>query len=129
MPRGARARALARRHVAQHLNALHDVARLDHRLAGRRIEDRHGRRTVGREVVGEAEQVVTIGAEAEEGVVARLPDLGPARTGVAHLLGGPGTSFTASPKDVKAGERLKTETEAAAVHQLIANWEPLKSVS
>jgi len=29
--------------------------------------------------------------------------------GVAHLLGGPGTSFVASPKDVEAGKRLKTE--------------------
>ncbi len=29
--------------------------------------------------------------------------------GVAHLLSGPGTSFVAARKDVKAGERLKTE--------------------
>ncbi|HEU5037246.1 MAG TPA: DUF2207 domain-containing protein [Nocardioides sp.] len=29
--------------------------------------------------------------------------------GVAHLLSGPGSSFTASPKDVTAGQRLKTE--------------------
>ena len=35
--------------------------------------------------------------------------LDPVTTGVAHLLGGPGSSFTASPKDVTAGERLKTE--------------------
>ena len=30
-------------------------------------------------------------------------------SGVAHLLSGPGTSFVAARKDVKAGERLKTE--------------------
>ena len=30
-------------------------------------------------------------------------------SGVAHLLSGPGTSFVAGKKDVKAGERLKTE--------------------
>ena len=29
--------------------------------------------------------------------------------GVAHLLGGPGTTFVASPSDVTAGERLKKE--------------------
>jgi uncharacterized membrane protein YgcG len=29
--------------------------------------------------------------------------------GVARLLGGPGTSFVAAPKDVEAGKRLKTE--------------------
>lgn len=29
--------------------------------------------------------------------------------GVAHLLGGPGTSFTAAPKDVAAGKRLQSE--------------------
>ncbi len=32
-----------------------------------------------------------------------------ATLGVAHLLGGPGTSFVAAPKDVSAGLRLKTE--------------------
>lgn len=35
--------------------------------------------------------------------------LDPVTTSVAHLLGGPGTSFTASPNDVSAGQRLKTE--------------------
>ncbi len=35
--------------------------------------------------------------------------LDPVTTGVAHLLGGPGTSFRAAPKDVAAGKRLKTE--------------------
>jgi uncharacterized membrane protein YgcG len=35
--------------------------------------------------------------------------LDPVTVGVAHLLGGPGTSFTASPKDKEAGERLTTE--------------------
>jgi uncharacterized membrane protein YgcG len=30
---------------------------------------------------------------------------------VAHLLGGPGTSFVAAPKDVAAGKRLKTEID------------------
>ena len=32
-------------------------------------------------------------------------------TDTAHLLGGPGTTFTASSKDVSAGKRLKTEIE------------------
>jgi uncharacterized membrane protein YgcG len=35
--------------------------------------------------------------------------LDPVTTDVAHLLGGPGTSFTASKKDVQAGKRLGTE--------------------
>ena len=35
--------------------------------------------------------------------------LDPVTSGVAHLLGGPGTSFTATPSDVEAGKRLKTE--------------------
>jgi hypothetical protein len=35
--------------------------------------------------------------------------LDPITSGTAHLLGGPGTSFTAGPKDVEAGKRLKTE--------------------
>lgn len=35
--------------------------------------------------------------------------LDPVTSGVAHLLGGPGTSFVAAPKDVEAGKRLKTE--------------------
>ncbi len=35
--------------------------------------------------------------------------LDPVTSGVAHLLGGPGTSFTAAPSDVEAGKRLKTE--------------------
>ena len=35
--------------------------------------------------------------------------LDPVTSGVAHLLGGPGTSFVASPTDVEAGKRLKTE--------------------
>ena len=38
--------------------------------------------------------------------------LDPVTSGVAHLLGGPGTSFTAAPKDVTAGRRLKTEIES-----------------
>ena len=37
--------------------------------------------------------------------------LDPVTTGVAHLLGGPGTSFTATPSDVEAGKRLKTELD------------------
>lgn len=37
--------------------------------------------------------------------------LDPVTTGVAHLLGGPGTTFRASPKDVSAGKRLKSEIE------------------
>ncbi|GAA4709403.1 DUF2207 domain-containing protein [Nocardioides conyzicola] len=35
--------------------------------------------------------------------------LDPVTSGVAHLLGGPGTSFVAAPKDVTAGKRLKEE--------------------
>ena len=35
---------------------------------------------------------------------------------VAHLLGGPGTSFTASPDDVSAGKRLKTEIASFEEH-------------
>jgi hypothetical protein len=38
--------------------------------------------------------------------------LDPVTSGVAHLLGGPGTSFTAAPKDVEAGKRLKSEIES-----------------
>jgi hypothetical protein len=38
--------------------------------------------------------------------------LDPVTSGVAHLLGGPGTSFTASPSDVEAGKRLKSEIES-----------------
>lgn len=37
--------------------------------------------------------------------------LDPVTGGVAHLLGGPGTSFSAGPKDVAAGKRLKSEIE------------------
>ncbi|GAA1165334.1 DUF2207 domain-containing protein [Nocardioides aquiterrae] len=37
--------------------------------------------------------------------------LDPVTSGVAHLLGGPGASFRASPKDVEAGKRLKAEME------------------
>ncbi len=37
--------------------------------------------------------------------------LDPVTNGVAHLLGGPGTTFTASKKDVVAGKRLKDEIE------------------
>ena len=32
------------------------------------------------------------------------PGLDPVTSGVAHLLGGPGTSFVAAPKDVEAGQ-------------------------
>ena len=35
--------------------------------------------------------------------------LDPVTTGVAHLLGGPGSSFVASPTDVEAGKRLQKE--------------------
>ncbi|MCW2842348.1 MAG: hypothetical protein JWN22_264 [Nocardioides sp.] len=35
--------------------------------------------------------------------------LDPVTGGVAHLLGGPGTTFTAAPKDVEAGKRLNSE--------------------
>jgi hypothetical protein len=37
--------------------------------------------------------------------------LDPVTSSVAHLLSGPGTSFTAGKKDVAAGERLKDEIE------------------
>ena len=37
--------------------------------------------------------------------------LDPVTGGVAHLLGGPGQSFTANPKSVTAGKRLKSEIE------------------
>ena len=37
--------------------------------------------------------------------------LDPVTSRVAHLLGGPGTSFTAAPTDVAAGKRLKDEIE------------------
>jgi hypothetical protein len=37
--------------------------------------------------------------------------LDPVTTDIAHILGGPGTSFTASKKDVSAGLRLKDELE------------------
>ncbi|CAI9416995.1 DUF2207 domain-containing protein [Nocardioides sp. T2.26MG-1] len=38
--------------------------------------------------------------------------LDPVTSSVAHLLGGPGTSFVAAPKDVEAGKRLQTELES-----------------
>src|SRR3546814_13434701 len=38
--------------------------------------------------------------------------LGPVTSRVAHLLGGPGTSFVAAPKDGEAGKRLQTELES-----------------
>ncbi len=37
--------------------------------------------------------------------------LDPVTTDIAHILGGPGSSFTAKKKDVSAGLRLKTEIE------------------
>ncbi len=40
--------------------------------------------------------------------------------GVAHLLGGPGTSFVAAPKDVSAGQRLKTEI--ASFDSNVKDW-------
>ncbi|MCW2792951.1 MAG: hypothetical protein JWO76_2049 [Nocardioides sp.] len=46
--------------------------------------------------------------------------LDPVTGGVAHLLGGPGTTFTASPKDVEAGKRLKTEI--ASFEQNARDW-------
>lgn len=38
--------------------------------------------------------------------------LDPVTSGVAHLLGGPGSSFTAARKSVSAGQRLKSEIES-----------------
>jgi hypothetical protein len=46
--------------------------------------------------------------------------LDPVTGGVAHLLGGPGTTFTASPKDVEAGKRLNTEI--ASFEQDTRDW-------
>ncbi len=40
--------------------------------------------------------------------------------GVAHLLGGPGSTFVASRKDVAAGERLKTEI--ASFESNVTGW-------
>ena len=37
--------------------------------------------------------------------------LDPVTTDIAHILGGPGTSFTAGKKDVTAGQRLKSEID------------------
>ncbi|QIG44467.1 DUF2207 domain-containing protein [Nocardioides anomalus] len=37
--------------------------------------------------------------------------LDPVSTDIAHILGGPGTAFTASKKDVAAGKRLKSELD------------------
>ena len=48
----------------------------------------------------------------DKGGPAGWSGLDPVSTGIAHLLGGPGSSFTADPKGVKAGERLKTEITA-----------------
>ena len=38
--------------------------------------------------------------------------LDPVTSGVAHLLGGPGSTFTASRKDAAAGKRLKSEIDS-----------------
>ncbi len=46
--------------------------------------------------------------------------LDPVTTSTAHLLGGPGTSFTADPKSVAAGERLKTEI--ATFDTFVKEW-------
>jgi len=46
--------------------------------------------------------------------------LDPVTTSVAHLLGGPGTSFTAAPKNVEAGLRLKTEI--ASFEKATKDW-------
>lgn len=46
--------------------------------------------------------------------------LDPVTSGVAHLLGGPGTSFTATPKNVEAGKRLKSEIES--FKESITTW-------
>jgi hypothetical protein len=46
--------------------------------------------------------------------------LDPVTSGVAHLLGGPGTSFVASPTDVEAGKRLKTEM--STFESTTASW-------
>ena len=43
-----------------------------------------------------------------------------ATLGVAHLLGGPGTSFVASPKDVEAGKRL--QTEISGFESTVKSW-------
>lgn len=41
-------------------------------------------------------------------------------TDIAHILSGPGTSFTASKKDVQAGQRLKTELDRFEAS--VKNW-------
>ena len=38
-----------------------------------------------------------------------------------------GTTLELSDRELRG--RLKTEPEAAKIHELIANWEPLKSVA
>ncbi|WP_134738103.1 DUF2207 domain-containing protein [Nocardioides sp. 503] len=48
----------------------------------------------------------------DKGGAAAWAELDPVTTKVAHLLGGPGSSFTASPDDVEAGKRLQTEIES-----------------
>lgn len=46
--------------------------------------------------------------------------LDPVTVSVAHLLGGPGSSFTAAPKDVEAGKRLKSEI--ASFEKATKDW-------
>lgn len=46
--------------------------------------------------------------------------LDPVTTDVAHLLGGPGTAFTASKKDVQAGKRLREEL--ARFESSVKSW-------
>jgi hypothetical protein len=46
--------------------------------------------------------------------------LDPVTTDTAHILGGPGSSFTAGKHDVAAGQRLKTELDR--FENSVANW-------
>ena len=47
-------------------------------------------------------------------------ELDPVTLGSAHILGGPGSSFTANKKDVAAGQRLKDEI--ALFDDSVKNW-------
>ncbi|WP_193610141.1 DUF2207 domain-containing protein [Nocardioides lijunqiniae] len=48
----------------------------------------------------------------DKGGQAAWAELDPVTTTVAHLLGGPGSSFKADPEDVEAGKRLQSEIES-----------------